>query len=314
MAFVVEAFDGRLLDRAVHPLDLSVGPGVVRLREPVLNVVRFADHVEAHLTRPGGVTVARLVGELDAIVGQDRVDPVRHRFQQVLKELPRRSPVSLVDELGDREFTRAVDADEEVEFAFGCLNLGDTRGATLAVKRFGLSEAGAQTIRRAHAVQPVTAVQSEYHMMWREPETKIFPTLEELGIGFVPYSPINRAFLTGAINEYTRFDTGNDNRKDSPRFTPEAIRANLRIVEVLNSFGRTRGVTAAQVALAWTMAKEPWIVSIPGTTKLAHLDENLRAADLKLTAAEVSELDAAVARIGVVGDRYAPAQQKFIDA
>ena len=182
------------------------------------------------------------------------------------------------------------------------------------VKRFGLSEAGAQTIRRAHAVQPVTAVQSEYHMMWREPETKIFPTLEELGIGFVPYSPINRAFLTGAITEYNRFATGNDNRKDSPRFTPEAIRANLRIVEVLNSFGRTRGVTAAQVALAWTMAKKPWIVSIPGTTKLAHLDENLRAADLKLTPTEVSELDAAIARIGVVGDRYAPAQQKFIDA
>ncbi len=182
------------------------------------------------------------------------------------------------------------------------------------VKRFGLSEAGARTIRRAHTVQPVTAVQSEYHMMWREPETKIFPTLEELGIGFVPYSPINRAFLTGAITEYNRFDAGNDNRKDSPRFTPDAIRANLRIVEVLNSFGRTRGVTAAQVALAWTMAKKPWIVPIPGTTKIAHLDENLRAADLKLTAVDLSFLDDAVARIGIIGDRYTPEQQKFIDA
>jgi hypothetical protein len=121
----MEAFDGRLLDRAVHPLDLTVGPGMVRLGEPVLDVVRFADHVEAHLTRPGGVTVARLLGKLDAVVGPDRVNPVRHRFQQVFKELPRRSPVSLVDKLGDREFTRAADADEQVELAFGSLHLGD---------------------------------------------------------------------------------------------------------------------------------------------------------------------------------------------
>jgi len=125
MALVVEAFDGRFLNRAVHPLDLTVGPGMVQLRKPVLDVIRFADHVKAHLTRPGGVRVARLLGKLDAVVGQDRMDPVRHRFQQVFKELPRRSPVSLVDELGDREFTRAVDADEQVELAFGRLNLGD---------------------------------------------------------------------------------------------------------------------------------------------------------------------------------------------
>jgi len=125
MALVIEAFDRRLLDRAVHPLDLTVGPGVVRFGKSMLDVVRVADHVEAHLTRPGGVTVAWLLCELDAIVGQDRVDPVRHRFQQVLKELPRRSPVSLVDKLGDREFTGAVDADEQVELAFGSLNLGD---------------------------------------------------------------------------------------------------------------------------------------------------------------------------------------------
>jgi aryl-alcohol dehydrogenase-like predicted oxidoreductase len=182
------------------------------------------------------------------------------------------------------------------------------------VKRFGLCEVGAQTIRRAHAVQPVTAVQSEYHLMWREPEKDVFPVLEELRIGFVPYSPLNRGFLGGAINEYTRFDSGNENRNTLPRFTPEAIRANLAVVEVLNSFGRTRGATSAQVALAWLMTKAPWIVPIPGTTKLAHLDENLRAANLKLTPDEVRELEAAVSKIRIVGDRYPASQQSQVES
>jgi aryl-alcohol dehydrogenase-like predicted oxidoreductase len=182
------------------------------------------------------------------------------------------------------------------------------------VKRFGLCEVGAQTIRRAHAVQPVTAVQSEYHLMWREPEKEVFPVLEELRIGFVPYSPLNRGFLGGAINEYTGFDSGNDNRNTLPRFTPEAIRANLAVVEVLNSFGRTRGATSAQVALAWLMTKTPWIVPIPDTTKLAHLDENLRAANLKLTPDEVRELEAAVSKIQIVGDRYPASQQSQVES
>jgi aryl-alcohol dehydrogenase-like predicted oxidoreductase len=181
------------------------------------------------------------------------------------------------------------------------------------VKRFGLCEVGAQTIRRAHAVQPVTAVQSEYHLMWREPEKEIFSVLEELGIGFVPYSPINRGFLGGAINEYTRFDSGNDNRNTLPRFTPEAIRTNLALVEVLNDFGRTRGATSAQVALAWLMAQKPWIVAIPGTTKLAHLDENLRAADLLLTPDESRDLNTAVSKIQIVGDRYSAEQQRQVE-
>jgi aryl-alcohol dehydrogenase-like predicted oxidoreductase len=180
------------------------------------------------------------------------------------------------------------------------------------VKRFGLCEVSADTIRRAHAVQPVTAVQSEYHLMERGQEEQVFPVLEELGIGFVPYSPLNRGFLGGAINEYTRFDSGNDNRNTLPRFTLEAIRSNLAIVEVLNAFGRTRGATSAQVALAWLSAKRPWIVPIPGTTKLAHLDENLRAAELTLTPDEVRELDSAVARIRIVGDRYPPEQQRQV--
>ncbi|WP_149135072.1 aldo/keto reductase [Cupriavidus campinensis] len=180
------------------------------------------------------------------------------------------------------------------------------------VKGFGLCEVGAEAIRRAHAEQPVTAVQSEYHLMWREPEADVFPALEELGIGFVPYSPLNRGFLGGAINEYTRFDSGNDNRSILPRFTPQAIRANLALVEVLNEFGRTRGATSAQVALAWLMGQKPWMVPIPGTTKLAHLEENLRAADLTLTPEELRELDSAVARIRIVGDRYPAALQRQI--
>lgn len=177
------------------------------------------------------------------------------------------------------------------------------------VRRFGLCEVNSQTIRRAHAVQPVTAVQSEYHLMWREQEKEVFPVIQELGIGFVPYSPLNRGFLGGGITEYTRFDTGNDNRNTLPRFTPEAIRANLAVVEVLSAFGRTRGATSAQVALAWMMAKAPWIVPIPGTTKLAHLDENLRAARLMLNPAEVLELESAVSRIRIVGGRYPAVQQ-----
>ncbi|WP_201755994.1 aldo/keto reductase [Corallococcus silvisoli] len=180
------------------------------------------------------------------------------------------------------------------------------------VKRFGLCEVGAQTIRRAHAVQPVTAVQSEYSLMWREPENGVLPVLEELGIGFVPYSPLNRGFLGGALNEYTRFDSGNDNRNTLPRFTPEAMRANTAIVETLSRFGRSRGATPAQVALAWLLARKPWIVPIPGTTKLARLEENLRAAEMKLTPDELRDLEAAVSKVEIVGARYPVEQQRQV--
>lgn len=172
------------------------------------------------------------------------------------------------------------------------------------IKHYGLSEVSAQTIRKAHAVEPITALQSEYHLMWREPEKEVLPTCKELGIGFVPYSPVNRGFLTGAINEYTRFDRGNDNRNTLPRFTPEAIRANTRIVEALTDFGRTRGMTAAQVAQAWLLAKEDWIVPITGTTKLAHLEENLRSIEFELSTADMAELETAVSAIPIMGDRY----------
>jgi len=180
------------------------------------------------------------------------------------------------------------------------------------VKRFGLCEVGAETIRRAHTVQPITAVQSEYHFMWREVEKEVLPLCGELGIGFVPYSPINRGFLTGAINEHTRFDSGNDNRNILPRFTPESIRANLKIVEELNKFGRTRGMAIAQVALGWLLQKAPYIVPIPGTTKLSHLEENLRTLDFALPQQEWDELETAVANIPIAGDRYPASEQKQV--
>lgn len=180
------------------------------------------------------------------------------------------------------------------------------------VKRFGLCEVNAQTIRRAHAVQPVTAVQSEYHLMWREQEKEVLPVLEELGIGFVPYSPLNRGFLGGTLNEYTKFATTNDNRAELPRFTPQAMRANLAFVEVLHAFGRTRGVTSGQLALAWLLARKPWIVPIPGTTKLAHLEENLRATDVTCTAKEWRELERELSKITIVGDRYNATEQKKV--
>lgn len=180
------------------------------------------------------------------------------------------------------------------------------------IKHYGLSEVSSETIRRAHAVEPVTALQSEYHLMWREPETDILPTCQQLGIGFVPYSPVNRGFLTGAINEYTDFNIGSDNRNILPRFTPEAIRANTRIVEALNIFGRTRGMSAAQVAQAWLMAKAEWIVPITGTTKLAHLEENLRTLEFNLSASDVAELEAAVSAIPIMGDRYPASEQQRV--
>lgn len=181
------------------------------------------------------------------------------------------------------------------------------------IKRWGLCEVSPETIRKAHARQPLAAVQSEYHLMWREVEKNgVLDTCRELGIGFVPYSPINRGFLGGCINEHTKFDTNNDNRQTLPRFSPEAIRANMRIVEALSAFGRTRGMTSAQVALAWLLSKSPSIVPIPGTTKISHLEENLRAADFNCTPEEWSELENTVAAIPVVGDRYNAEQQKQV--
>jgi len=171
------------------------------------------------------------------------------------------------------------------------------------VKHFGLSEAAASTIRRAHAVQPVTAIQSEYSLWHRRPEAEVLPACEELGIGFVPYSPLGKGFLTGRIDESTQF-AASDFRSRLPRFTPEAMRHNKALVELLEQFGRRRGATPAQVALAWLLAQKPWIVPIPGTTKLSRLEENLAAADMELTRDELHELDEAASRVQIVGERY----------
>ena len=181
------------------------------------------------------------------------------------------------------------------------------------VLRWGMCEVSAETIRRAHAVQPLTTVQSEYHLLHRDVERNgVLDVCRELGIGFVPYSPLNRGFLGGGINEYTQFDPDNDNRQTLPRFTPAAIRANTRIVNVLQQFGRVRGMTSAQVALGWLLWKTPWIVPIPGTTKLSHLEENLHALDFVCTPAEWRELELAVAAIPVTGSRYNAEQQRQV--
>jgi len=179
------------------------------------------------------------------------------------------------------------------------------------VKHFGLSEAGAKTIRRAHAVQPVAAVQSEYSLWWREPEKEIIPTLEELGIGFVPFSPLGKGFLTGAINENTAFDS-TDFRNTVPRFTPEARKANQTLVDLLGQIAAEKKATPAQIALAWLLARKPWIVPIPGTTKLHRLEENLGAAFIELTPDDLRSIESTISRITVQGDRYSPDRQKLV--
>lgn len=181
------------------------------------------------------------------------------------------------------------------------------------VQHWGMCEVSAETIRKAHAICPLTAIQSEYHLMHRlVEENGVLDVCRELGIGFVPYSPINRGFLGGCINEYTVFDSNNDNRQTLPRFQPEAMRANTRIVNVLQDFGHTRGMTSSQVALGWLLQKAPWIVPIPGTTKLSHLEENLRTMEFALSSEEWKELEARVAAIPVVGDRYNAEQQRQV--
>jgi aryl-alcohol dehydrogenase-like predicted oxidoreductase len=180
------------------------------------------------------------------------------------------------------------------------------------VRHFGLSEASARTIRRAHAVQPVTALQSEYSLWWREPEQEILPTLEELGIGFVPFSPLGKGFLTGAINADTQFGA-RDMRTMVPRFTPEARSANQALVDLLGKIAAGRQATPAQIALAWLLAQKPWIVPIPGTTKLHRLEENVGAANIELTADELREIDVGLSAMVVQGERYPSFLQAMVD-
>jgi len=180
------------------------------------------------------------------------------------------------------------------------------------VRHFGLSEAGVEAIRRAHAVQPLTALQSEYSLWWREPEAEILPVLEELGIGFVPFSPLGKGFLTGKIDENTQFDS-TDFRNTVPRFSPEARKANQALVDLIGRFAAQKQATPAQVALAWVLAQKPWIVPIPGTTKLHRLEENIGGADVELTADDLRELDELTKQIDVQGARYSEGAQKMIN-
>lgn len=180
------------------------------------------------------------------------------------------------------------------------------------VRHFGLSEAGVQSIRRAHAVQPVTALQSEYSLWWREPEAKVLPALEELGIGFVPYSPLGRGFLTGAIDENTKFDDA-DFRSNVPRFSPEARKANQVLIDVIGEIAVRKGLTRAQLALGWVLAQRPWIVPIPGTTKRHRLEENIGAAAVSLSGDDLREIDRALSQVPVQGARYTEQMQSLVD-
>jgi aryl-alcohol dehydrogenase-like predicted oxidoreductase len=207
----------------------------------------------------------------------------------------------------DLYYQHRVDPDVPIE---------DTAGAvkeliqTGKVKHFGMSEAAAKTIRRAHAVQPVTAVQSEYSLWWRKPEEEVIPTLEELGIGFVPYSPLGKGFLTGAIDENRKFDSS-DFRSTLPRFTPEALKANQALVDLLGGIAKRKKATPAQIALAWLLAQKPWIVPIPGTTKLNRLEENIGAVTVELTRDDLRDIDAAASNITVEGARYPERLEKM---
>jgi aryl-alcohol dehydrogenase-like predicted oxidoreductase len=200
----------------------------------------------------------------------------------------------------DLFYQHRVDPDVPIEDVAGTVKALIEEGK---VRHFGLSEAGAQTIRRAHAVQPVAALQSEYSLWWREPEQEILPTLEELGIGFVPFSPLGKGFLTGAISETTTFDS-KDFRNAVPRFSQEARKANQALVDRLGEIAARKKATSAQVALAWLLAQKPWIVPIPGTTKLHRLEENIQAAEVELTADDLASIESALATIKVEGERY----------
>jgi aryl-alcohol dehydrogenase-like predicted oxidoreductase len=200
----------------------------------------------------------------------------------------------------DLFYQHRVDPDVAIEDVAGALKDMIQEGK---VKHFGLSEAGVRTIRRAHAVQPVTALQSEYSLWWRRPEEEMLPTLEELGIGFVPFSPLGKGFLTGKINENTTFDSS-DFRNIVPRFAPEARKANQALVDLLGKIAEQKKATPAQIALAWLLAQKPWIVPIPGTTKLHRLDENIGAAAVELTADDLREIDSAASKITIQGARY----------
>jgi len=298
-------------------LNFSYGRGVTKqeslalLRAAVERGVTFFDTAEVY----GPFTNEALVGEgLAPFRGQVaiatkfgfKVDPGAQKWAGLdsrpehVRQVAEGSLKRLGVDALDLFYQHRVDPNVPIEDVAGAVKELIQQGK---VRHFGLSEAGVKTIRRAHAVQPVTAVQSEYSLWWRAPEAELLPTLEELGIGFVPYSPLGRGFLTGKIDENTTFDSG-DFRNGLPRFTPEARKANQALVDLLRTLGERKRATPAQVALAWLLAQKPWIVPIPGTTKPSRLEENLGAASLELTADDLREIDDALSRTPPQGDRY----------
>ncbi len=284
--------------------------GVSLIRAAVERGITFFDTAEAY----GPLTNEELVGEALAPFRGRVVIATKFGFkfgpkgEQIgldsrpdhIKEVAEGSLKRLRVEALDLFYQHRVDPDVPIEDVAGAVKelIGEGK-----VKRFGLSEAGLQTIRRAHAVQPVTAVQSEYSLWWRAPEKEVIPTLEDLGIGFVPFSPLGKGFLTGKINEKTTFDRS-DFRNIVPRFTPEARKANQSLVDLLSRFAEQNKAAPAQIALAWLLAKKPWIVPIPGTTKLRRLEENLGAAEVRLAPEDLRAIESASSDIKVEGARY----------
>ena len=253
----------------------------------------------------GKVVIATKFGfNIDPDTGkQSGVDSRPQHIKQAVEGSLKRLRVETIDLV----YQHRVDPNVPIEDVAGTVKELIQHGK---VRHFGMSEAGANTIRRAHAVQPVTALQSEYSLWWRQPEAEVIPTLEELGIGLVPFSPLGRGFLTGKIDENTSFDSA-DFRSKLPRFTPEARKANQAVVDLLGSIAAKKEATPAQIALAWLLAKQPWIVPIPGTTKLHRLEENMAAVTLELTAEDMREIEGAAAKIPVQGERYPEALQRM---
>jgi aryl-alcohol dehydrogenase-like predicted oxidoreductase len=290
------------------------------IRAAVERGVTFFDTAEVY----GPFTNEELVGEALAPVRDHVVIATKFGFKfdsetrkqagldsrpEHIKEVAEASLVRLKTNVIDLFYQHRVDPDVPIEDVAGAVKDLIQEGK---VKHFGLSEAGAQTIRRAHAVQPVTALQSEYSLWWREPEAEIFPTLEELGIGFVPFSPLGKGFLTGKIDENTTFDS-TDFRNTVPRFAPEARKANRALVDLLETIAQRKKATPAQIALAWVHAQRPWIVPIPGTTKLHRLQEDVGAASIELSAADLREIESATSGITVQGARYSEAMQRMVN-
>src|SRR5213082_219247 len=291
---------------------------IALIRAAVDRGVTFFDTAEVY----GPFINEELVGEALAPVREKVVIATKFGFKfgpkgeqigldsrpEHIKQVAEASLKRLRTDVIDLFYQHRVDPDVPIEETAGAVRDLIREGK---VKHFGLSEAGVQTIRRAHAVQPVTALQSEYSLWWRAPEAEVMPALEELGIGFVPFSPLGKGFLTGKIDENTTFDSS-DFRNIVPRFTPEARKANQALVDLLGSIAQRKGATPAQVALAWLLAQKPWIVPIPGTTKRHRLEENLGAAEIQLTPDDLREIDRAASQIEVHGARYPEHLQKMV--